>query len=168
LTGAAAASHRAGVSDFEIELELVELPADAAAMGPLIDGMPIESRADVVRQGLARHNHTRAPMVWAPLNVFVRDAEGRVRGGLVGETWGTSLFVSQLWVESGLRGRGFGAGLLAAAEAEARRRGCDFAHLDTMTFQAPDFYRRLGWQVYGVLDGYPDGHQRFSLRKSLR
>src|SRR5512145_3127907 len=122
------------MSDLEIELEPVDLPADLDALGREIDGMPIQSRADLVRQGLARFNHARAPMLWVPLHVFLRDAEGGVRGGLVGETWGRSLFVSQLWVGEGLRGRGHGAALLAAAEAEARRRGCGFAHLDTMSF----------------------------------
>jgi GNAT superfamily N-acetyltransferase len=150
-----------------IELEPVELPADVEALGRAIESMAIESPADAVRQGLARYNHARAPMLWAPLNVFLRDADGAVRGGLLGETWGSSLFVSQLWVEEALRHRGHGAALLGAAEQEARRRGCSFAHLDTMSFQAPPFYRRLGYQVYGVLEGYAGGHSRFYLRKDL-
>jgi GNAT superfamily N-acetyltransferase len=167
LTSGGGAPHRAGMGELRIELGEVEVPEDLEALGRGIESMPIRSDADRVRQGLARFNHARQPMPWGELQVFLRDGEDRVRGGLVGETWGTSLFVALLWVEDGLRGRGHGAALLAAAEAEARRRGCGFAHLDTMSFQAPDFYRRLGWQVYGVLDGYADGHQRFYLRKSL-
>jgi hypothetical protein len=135
------------MGELEIELEAVEVP-DLGALGREIEEMPIQSRADLVRQGLARFNHARAPMAWAPLHAFLRDVEGRARGGLVGETWGRSRFVSQLWVEEALR-------------------SCGFAHLDTMSFQAPDSDRRLGRQVYGVLDGYADGHRRFYLRKSL-
>ena len=47
--------------------------------------------------------------------------------------------------------------------------GCGNVHLDTFSFQAgPDFYRRFGYEVFGVLDGYPAGHAHYFLRKRLR
>ncbi|MCA9909224.1 MAG: GNAT family N-acetyltransferase, partial [Anaerolineae bacterium] len=51
--------------------------------------------------------------------------------------------------------------------AEALRRGCNYAHVDTLDFQAPDFYRQLGYTVWGQLDDLPPGHTRYFMRKTL-
>ena len=52
-------------------------------------------------------------------------------------------------------------------EAEAIRRGCKGAYLDTFSYQARPFYEKLGYEVFGTLDDYPTGHQRFYMRKRL-
>jgi GNAT superfamily N-acetyltransferase len=77
------------------------------------------------------------------------------------------LHVGQLWVHTGLRGRGYGRQLMEAAEAEGRRLGCHSAYLDTFSFQARPFYEGCGYEVFGVLDRFPDEHQRFFMRKGL-
>lgn len=47
------------------------------------------------------------------------------------------------------------------------RRGCREVHLDTHDYQAPDFYRRLGYEVIGELPGWPGDTRRLFLRKAL-
>ncbi len=56
---------------------------------------------------------------------------------------------------------------MQAAENEALARGCHGAYLDTFSFQAPDFYQKLGYEIYGKLDDFPKGHCRYFLRKKL-
>jgi ribosomal protein S18 acetylase RimI-like enzyme len=63
--------------------------------------------------------------------------------------------------------KGLGSKLLQTAEAEAIRRGCKHAHLDTLDFQAPGFYLKKGYQVFGELQDLPPGHRRIFLRKDL-
>jgi GNAT superfamily N-acetyltransferase len=58
--------------------------------------------------------------------------------------------------------------LLAAAEAEIRRRGCDRVALNTHSFQAPGFYARFGYTECGRTPGYPHGHDDIHLVKQLR
>lgn len=53
------------------------------------------------------------------------------------------------------------------AEAEAVRRGCHHALLDTFDFQARPFYERLGYRVWGELADFPAGHTWFYLSKAL-
>ena len=71
-----------------------------------------------------------------------------------------------VWVDPDLRGEGVGRELMAKVEAEAARRGCKRAALDTYSWQAVGFYLRLGYREYGVLD-YPNGTKRHFLVKDL-
>ncbi|MGE3270465.1 MAG: GNAT family N-acetyltransferase [Chloroflexota bacterium] len=102
------------------------------------------------------------------LAIIVRGPSGDLIAGLSGTTWSGWLDIRLLWVHERERGRGLGTQLLAAAEAEARARGCHTAIVDTHSFQAPDFYQRHGYRIYATLDGYPTGHSKVFLRKSLR
>jgi len=102
-----------------------------------------------------------------PLVLTVRDAAGRIVGGLWGFTGFEWLFTQLLVVPEDARGRGLGSELMRRAESEARARGCRGAWLDTFDFQARGFYEKLGYAVFGELDDYPTGHKRFFLRKVL-
>ena len=65
------------------------------------------------------------------------------------------------------RGCGLGIRLLAAAEAEMQRRGCDRVALSTHSFQAPGFCARVGYTECGRTPGYPHGHDDIHLVKLL-
>lgn len=101
------------------------------------------------------------------LSVAARGDDGDLRGGLYGWTWGGCGYVDLLWVRDDQRGLGLGADLLAAAEAEIGRRGCDRVALSTHSFQAPGFYARLGYTECGRTPGYPRGHDDIHLVKQL-
>ena len=102
------------------------------------------------------------------LAIFVRGDAGAIVAGLHGWTWGGTGFIRTLWVREDLRGHGMGARLVARAEDEAVRRGCRVMHLDTHSYQAPGFYRRLGYEEIGTLPGWPgSGSTRLFFRKAL-
>ena len=120
----------------------------------------------IVEQGLAEHGESRSePRNARSLAIFLRDEAGRVVGGLRGATvWGW-LEIKWLWIAEPHRRQGHGRRLVAAAEREAVGRGCRHAWLDTFDFQAPEFYARLGYAVFGTLEDFPRGHTRYFLRK---
>jgi GNAT superfamily N-acetyltransferase len=118
--------------------------------------------------GLRAYNrlHAVAPG-FLPLILGARTPDDTIIGGLVGETGWEWLHVDLLWVAESHRRHGVGRELLRRAEAEAARRGCRHAYLDTFDFQARPFYEREGYTVFGVQDDFPPGHHRFYLEKSL-
>src|SRR4051812_10638975 len=81
-----------------------------------------------------------------------RDEQGNIVAGLSGWTWGGCMEVESRWVREGQRGTGLGTQLLAAAEAEGIARGCTQIVLGTHSFQAPEFYKRHGYEIYGAVD----------------
>jgi GNAT superfamily N-acetyltransferase len=99
------------------------------------------------------------------LSMAARGDGGDLYAGLYGWTWGGCACIELLWVRGDQRGNRLGTRLLAAAEAEARRRGCDRVALDTHSFQAPGFYARHGYTECGRTPGYPSGHDSIHLVK---
>ncbi len=77
------------------------------------------------------------------------------------------VFVELLAVAEEGRGKGIGRQLMACLEEEARSRGMDGIWLDTFSFQAPDFYRRLGYREFGRIDDYPENAARQFFLKRL-
>jgi len=101
------------------------------------------------------------------LSIAARGDGGDLRAGLYGWTWGGCGYIDLLWVRDDQRSGGLGTKLLAAAEAEIWRRGCDRVALSTHSFQAPGFYARLGYTECGRTPGYPHGHDDIHLVKQL-
>ena len=135
-----------------------------------IEETPDPADVQFVRAQLTAFNRGRsADDQFQPLLILVRDAGGQIVAGLMGGTYWGWLYTEILWVEECLRGKGHGQSLLAAAEAEAVRRGCRYAHLDTMSFQALSFYEKQGYSVFAELEDIPagSGHRRYSLKKRL-
>jgi ribosomal protein S18 acetylase RimI-like enzyme len=77
------------------------------------------------------------------------------------------VFVELLAVAEEGRGRGIGGQLMARVEEEARLRRMDGIWLDTFSFQAPEFYRRLGYREFGRIDDYPENEARLFFAKRL-
>ena len=99
---------------------------------------------------------------------FVRSETNKLVGGLLGNTHFNHFFVSAIFVDQRFRSLGIGRELMRRAEELALEHKCDAIYLDTFDYQAPGFYKKLGFEVFGKLDDYPRGHQRFYLMKRIR
>jgi N-acetylglutamate synthase-like GNAT family acetyltransferase len=127
-----------------------------------------EDRA-IIGNGIAGHDRGKFPdRKITDVTFFVRDEAGAIVGGVAGNynSFGW-LWVDALWVRDDLRGLGYGRRLMEMIEAEAAKHGTTNAFLNTMSFQAPEFYKRLGYTVFAELEDFPPGHSRLFLRKKL-
>jgi GNAT superfamily N-acetyltransferase len=117
--------------------------------------------------GLIRYNNEKmGKQKYKRLAVSLREGD-TVVGGIVGEVWTAVLFIQLFWLEQRLRRKGFGAKLIKAIEDEARRFGATHSYVDTMSFQAPGFYRTCGYKEFGSIEGYPGGVTRHWFTKTL-
>ena len=104
-----------------------------------------------------------------PLHLYALNRTGDIVGGLVGRTDSIPSWfeISMIWVDERIRQAGLGRRLMQQAEDEAHRRGCHYARLATSNFQAPEFYQKLGYKLYGTLDNCPPGETVYYFWKKL-
>jgi RimJ/RimL family protein N-acetyltransferase len=124
-----------------------------------------------IKAGLAASDPALGAYARLPLTVLLQEPESRggarLLGGLIGETAWQWLSVRLLWVDAAHRRAGHGRRLLAAAEAEGRRRGCRHVRLNTFSSQAAGFYERCGYRQVLTLPDFPQGHDRLFYSKPL-
>ena len=133
-----------------------------------IDDQPDADDEAAVKRGLLEFNEAvLGPANLQPVKLVARASDGSVVGGLLGHTRWSWMYVDKLWVAESQRGKGVGSQLMRAAEDLARSRGCTHVSLDTFEYQARPFYERLGYTLFGTLEGYPPGYRQYFLSKKL-
>ena len=134
----------------------------------IFDPLASHDLAKFVEDNVVSHTIARTGLSeWFPVGFFLRSDRGEWVGGCIGFIWGGWMQVRWLWVTESLRGHGQGTRLMDAAEAYAVERGAQGATLETHDYQAPDFYRKRGYEVFGTIPDYPPGHTKYFLRKRL-
>ncbi|WP_026693883.1 GNAT family N-acetyltransferase [Peribacillus kribbensis] len=101
------------------------------------------------------------------LSFKVKDEEGNILGGISGSTKMHSLIIQFLWVDESIRGKGFGKKFIKKVEHYAVEKKCRMIKVETFSFQAPDFYISLGYEVYGKIEDFPEGYNHYFLFKKL-
>lgn len=129
---------------------------------------PTDEMWDVIGGGIGAYNKQKGgPENFQHLCFALHDPNQEVVGGLIGEIYWGWFYINLLFVKDELRGQGYGDKIMSLAEEEARQRGAKNAFLDTFSFQAPEFYTKRGYRVFGELNDFPPGHQRYYLTKQL-
>ncbi|MGG4103752.1 GNAT family N-acetyltransferase [Paenibacillus lautus] len=100
------------------------------------------------------------------INLLLRNADSQILGGIVGEICWNWLEIHYLFVDEPYRKSGYGAKLLNEVEKIAIEKQCEFAKLDTLSFQALDFYIKQGYEVYGKIEN-AGRHTHYYLKKEL-
>lgn len=143
---------------------------DASGIGPFRitsdgDARDVNEIHELLKEYNLRHRETSQSV---PVGVFLEDETGQKIAGLTGETFGNWLCIQYLFVSEQFRGQRIGSKLLEAAEAEARKRDCKYAFVDTFSFQAPTFYKNYGYREVFTLEEYPyTGKRHYYTKKIL-
>lgn len=133
-----------------------------------LEDAPDDDAQRAVIDGLTRFNEARiGPYPMDPIWAIARNGDGEVIGGVQGFVSWTWLYLHMVWVDEAARGSGLGSTLLLKVEDAAVAKGCLNAFLYTFSFQAPDFYRRHGYEAFGELEGFPGDNRQFWMRKAL-
>jgi len=100
-------------------------------------------------------------------NLTLRSETGEVAGGIRSRAFYQSLTVDFLWIDEKFRRMGYGKELMLKVEGLAKEQGCISANTMTYSFQAPQFYEKLGYKTVGVFKEYPDDIKKFFIEKKL-
>lgn len=132
------------------------------------EGEPKPEDKEIIRQGLlAQHKSQGHPRSRSYFSIYLKDSVGNILGGVIAYTEWNGLHIESLWVDESLRNQGWGTKIMETAEKEGVERGATFAYTDTFTWQAPEFYKKLGYSVYGKLENFPEGNSLTYYKKDL-
>jgi len=133
----------------------IEGELEPVDMKVLVDGM------------LSYHASKGHPRKVDKYSILIKNDDDKLIGCVMVSFLWNGMQIGSLWVEESRRGQGLGQKLMEMAETEGKKRGCDFAYTDTFTWQAPGFYEKLGYTIYGKLNDFPKGNELSYYRKSL-
>ena len=128
---------------------------------------PTDNQLAEFERGLNEYNVgvASARSVTTVRAVFVES--GCVVAGIAAAAYWGKLHVRLLWVHPDHQREGLGSRLMRWAEDRGRELRCVSIMVDTMSFQAPEFYAKLGYGQFGVSGGYEGGANRHYFEKTL-
>lgn len=130
-----------------------------------------KAEADYIDDKITDYCNSKVPFTQKQniiyINYIVKDNDIIVAGIKADIYYWKILYIGVLWVEEEYRGQKLGTKLLDRVEQEAKALGVTLVHLDTFDFQAPDFYLKHGYEIFGTLEDCPPGHKRYYMKKNL-
>ena len=97
---------------------------------------------------------------------FVAEDDGEIAGVITGRAYYNEIHIGDLIVGKAYRRDGVGSKLVAAVEEAFKGKGYEKIALTTFGFQAPEFYKKLGYELEFVReDKDPKLSKYFYLKK---
>ncbi|KAF1299491.1 hypothetical protein BAU15_02285 [Enterococcus sp. JM4C] len=120
----------------------------------VVDGN--EESLDFIEEKLTEYNLAHKALTqkeeFVRFAKVAKDQNEKVIGGVIAYSSMYQIgYIDTLWVDDAYRYKGIGRKLLTEVEQELADFGCENCHLDTYDFQAPGFYRKMGYQEFGQL-----------------
>lgn len=151
--------------------KLFSYPAGKDHFQIAVDYEMKDEEVSVISKGLAEFNTPFFGQIKSTsFAIYLRDEDGEVVGGVT--AWmrpGIGLLcIDTIALPEHLRRQGYGTKLLLAAEEEGRKHGCTHAQLETLPFQAEDFYKKLGYVRIGHVEKLYGPYDAYYMRKTLK
>lgn len=117
---------------------------------------PSKTEIETIYNGLVEFNTQNfKELNEIQFGVFIRDETGNIVGGATGKSLYTTFHINYFWISESFRFKGLGKELFHRIELEAKKNGALNIFLETYSFQAPDFYKGLGFTEVGRYSDYP-------------
>lgn len=129
---------------------------------------PTAEDIKVLQDGIA--DHAKKMKRQEPLKFFayfIKDNDGQIKGGCNGCIYYGCLYVDNLWLDQELRGKKYGTQLMQLAEKFGKENNAFFSTVNTMDWEALDFYKKLGYVVEFARRGYINDSIFYFLRKDF-
>ena len=128
-----------------------------------------DQEQDTVSAGFEQHSqefnapsYEIKPLIWR-----LSDTQQNLVGVLTAKELWNWIYIDELWISESQRNVGLGKQLMYQLESYALEQHCKGLWLWTQSWQAENFYIRLGFEEFCRFPDFPLGHERIGLRKFL-
>ena len=96
------------------------------------------------------------------------DESGEIIGTITGRAYYNEVHIGDLIIDKRFRGQDIGTKLVKAVEEEYQNKGFDKITLTTFGFQAPEFYKKLGYSLEFVREDKDPKLSKYFYCKALQ
>ena len=127
-----------------------------------------DKEREFTAQKLREHTESSIglPVTSAPFGLTAYDGQKLV-GSIVGKIYFNWLHVDLIWVDKDYQRKGIGRHLMKIAAEQASKAGLQGIEVWTQSWQAPEFYRKLGYEEIATIDDFTPGRKRHAFRWHL-
>lgn len=127
-----------------------------------------EEIGEFIHEGFTRYGRQNdVKLNYEDFCFAAEDGDGRVIGVITGWAYYNEVHIGDLIVDEAYRRTGLGRTLVSEAENAFRGKGYDMVTLTTFGFQAPVFYRKLGYEVEFIRENADPKLSKYFLKKEL-
>ncbi len=123
--------------------------------------------AAFIRDQLIQFNTKHVQGNYKNVKLAIKNEQGNIIAGTLGAVLWNWMEIDILWVDEAYRKHGLGSRLLKKMEKIAAANNCDFVQLNTFSFQAPEFYKKQGYEVFGIIEEAPRDNKHYYLKKVI-
>lgn len=98
---------------------------------------------------------------------FVEEEDGKILGAITGRAYYNEVHIGDLIVDKECRKSGLGTKLVRAVEEYYSGKCYDIITLTTFGFQAPEFYKKLGYKVEFIRENKDPKLSKYFLSKAI-
>ncbi|WP_208560059.1 GNAT family N-acetyltransferase [Marinilactibacillus kalidii] len=135
-----------------------------------IEQVPYKENKKATLAGLDEYTKEKVPNLQMDTKAisFVYKEEDQVLGRIVGHVQWDHIKIELFYVSKQTQGKGIGSKLLAHVETIARDEHYRYVYLETMSFNAPAFYQKHGYEIIGQIENSPlPGETRYFMKKDM-
>ena len=122
---------------------------------------------DFIHEGFSEYGLRNDVVLNYDAFCFAAEDNGKIAGVITGRAYYNEVHIGDLIVDEPYRGTGLGSRLVHAAEDAYRGKGYDVVTLTTFGFQAPEFYKKLGYEVEFIRESRDPKLNKYFLKKNL-
>ena len=123
---------------------------------------------DFIHEGFTRYGkQNEVDLNYDEFCFAAENGDGRIVAVITGWAYYNEVHIGDLIVDEACRGTGLGSALVSEVEKAYRGKGYDIVTLTTFGFQAPVFYRKLGYQVEFIRENEDPRLSKYFLSKAL-
>ena len=127
---------------------------------------PALEDVDFLVHGLSREAATqRGLKPLQPYGFFLKNEKSQTVGGICGYCYYGCLGIDGLYIDLLYRGQGWGRKLIEAAESFGRDQNVSIFAVNTMDWEAKEFYERQGYRVEFTRTGFENDSILYYMRK---